>query len=302
MNLQDLRYALEISRTGSISKAAENLSVAQPNLSRAVKELETTLGISIFERTRTGMTVTPEGEQLLSAGERILREVSELETMFDGEAAPRRTLSVMAAPAAYLFHAFVSFCAAEPRDERIESRYCEGDLADTLEAIIGGSAKLGIIRIPLHFEKYYTDKLAAKELKWETLLDFSPVALAGLGSPLGSRDVVTLRDSDEVYPMTTPESLPIDSETESKTSAPRKEVTVSDRAAAYSLLSNDPSLCLIAPPMPSFLAAQYGLVQRPTASGTVYRDLLICRKDYRLTDTDEAFLRALKGTARAVKE
>ena len=80
------------------------------------------------------------------------------------------------------------------------------------------------------------------------------------------------------------------------------EVTVSDRAAAYSLLSNDPSLCLIAPPMPSFLAAQYGLVQRPTASGTVYRDLLICRKDYRLTDTDEAFLRALKGTARAVKE
>ena len=62
MNLQYLRYALEISRTGSISKAAENLSVAQPNLSRAVKELEGSLGISIFERTRTGMTVT--GEQL----------------------------------------------------------------------------------------------------------------------------------------------------------------------------------------------------------------------------------------------
>ena len=68
MNLQYLRYALEISRTGSISKAAENLSVAQPNLSRAVKELESALGISIFERTRTGMAVTPEGEQLLSAG------------------------------------------------------------------------------------------------------------------------------------------------------------------------------------------------------------------------------------------
>ena len=89
MNLQYLRYALEISRTGSISKAAENLSVAQPNLSRAVKELESQLGISIFERTRTGMTVTPEGERLLSAGDRILREVGELETMFDGEAIPR---------------------------------------------------------------------------------------------------------------------------------------------------------------------------------------------------------------------
>ena len=40
MNLQYVKYALEIARTGSISKAAENLSVAQPNLSRAVKELE----------------------------------------------------------------------------------------------------------------------------------------------------------------------------------------------------------------------------------------------------------------------
>ena len=51
MNMQYIRYALEIARTGSISKAAENLSVAQPNLSRAVKELESGLGIAIFERT-----------------------------------------------------------------------------------------------------------------------------------------------------------------------------------------------------------------------------------------------------------
>ena len=116
MNLQYLRYALEISRTGSISKAAENLSVAQPNLSRAVKELESQLGISIFERTRTGMTVTPEGERLLSTGERILREVDALETMFDGESIPRESLSVMTVPSAYVAHAFVSFCASLPVD------------------------------------------------------------------------------------------------------------------------------------------------------------------------------------------
>ena len=66
MNLQYVKYALEISRTGSISKAAENLSVAQPNLSRAVKELESQLGISIFERTRTGMTVTPERQEVIN--------------------------------------------------------------------------------------------------------------------------------------------------------------------------------------------------------------------------------------------
>ena len=184
MNLQYLRYALEISRTGSISKAAENLSVAQPNLSRAVKELESQLGISIFERTRTGMTVTPEGERLLSTGERILREVDALETMFDGESIPRESLSVMAAPSAYVAHAFVSLCASLPEDRIYETRYSEEDLNRTLDAVVNGECKLGIIRIPLHFEKYYTDKLTAKELKYETVTEFSPVILAGLGSPL----------------------------------------------------------------------------------------------------------------------
>ena len=300
MNLQYLRYALEISRTGSISKAAENLSVAQPNLSRAVKELEGSLGISIFERTRTGMTVTPEGERLLSAGERILREVGELETMFDGETVPRSTLSVCAAPAAYLAHAFVSFCAALPEDGLFETRYSEGTLNEVLDAVTRGTAKLGIVRIPLHFEKYYTDKLTERDLKWETVAEFSPVVLAGLGSPLAGKETVTPMSLSEVNQVISPETVPL--EQSGRETSPKKEITVTDRATAYSLLSNDPTLCITAPPMPSFLAAQLGLIQRPAFDATVYRDLLICQRSYRLTDTDEAFLRALKGTARATKE
>ena len=300
MNLQYVKYALEISRTGSISKAAENLSVAQPNLSRAVKELESQLGISIFERTRTGMTVTPEGEKLLSAGERILREVGELETMFDGEAIPRESLSVMAAPSAYAAHAFVSFCASLPEDRIYETRYSEGDLNQALDAVVSGTAKLGIIRIPLHFEKYYTDKLTAKELKYETVTEFSPVILAGLGSSLAGKDSVTPASLGEFCQVVSPESLPPEGYTDDR--AVKKEITVTDRATAYALLANDPTLCVAAPPMPPFLAAQMGLVQRPCFDTTLYRDLLICRKDYRLTATDEAFLRALKGTVRILKD
>ena len=300
MNLQYVKYALEISRTGSISKAAENLSVAQPNLSRAVKELESRLGISIFERTRTGMTVTPEGEKLLSAGERILREVGELEAMFDGEAIPRESLSVMAAPSAYLSHAFVSFCASLPEDRIYETRYSEGDLTETLDAVVSGTAKLGIIRIPLHFEKYYTDKLTAKELKYETITEFSPVILAGLGSSLAGKDSVTPVSLGEFCQVVSPESLPPEGDTGD--TAAKKEITVTDRATAYALLAADPSLCIVAPPMPSFLAAQMGLILRPCLDTTLYRDILICRKDYRLTDTDEAFLRALKGTVRVLKD
>ena len=61
LNIYHLRYALEIAKTGSIKNAAENLFMAQPNLSRAIKELENSLGITIIERTSKGVIPTADG-------------------------------------------------------------------------------------------------------------------------------------------------------------------------------------------------------------------------------------------------
>lgn len=65
MNILHLKYAVEVEKTRSISKAAENLFMGQPNLSRAVKELEESLGITIFKRTSKGILITPQGEEFL---------------------------------------------------------------------------------------------------------------------------------------------------------------------------------------------------------------------------------------------
>lgn len=45
MNIAHLKYAVEVEKTASITKAAENLFMGQPNLSRGIKELEETLGV-----------------------------------------------------------------------------------------------------------------------------------------------------------------------------------------------------------------------------------------------------------------
>ncbi len=299
MNLQYVRYALEISRTGSISKAAENLSVAQPNLSRAVKELESQLGIAIFERTRTGMTVTPEGEKLLSAGERILRDVNELETMFCEESLPRHSLSVTVARSAYLSHAFISYCSSLPDRERFDITYREAGLSETLDEVCRGGCKLGVIRIPLHFEKYYTDKLTEKELKWETVAEFTPAIIAGFASPLAARETITPPDLAGLCEIQSPDSLSHDTAGEN---TGRKDIAITEQATQYALLANDPSAYLCSAPMPPFVAAKHGLIQRPLSKGTVYRDLLITQKNYRFTETDEAFLRALRGTVKSITE
>lgn len=54
MTLQQLHYAIIISETGSLNKAAEILYVAQPSLTSAIKELEKELGIVIFHRSGRG--------------------------------------------------------------------------------------------------------------------------------------------------------------------------------------------------------------------------------------------------------
>ena len=62
MNTIQFKYAIEVERTGSISQAAENLYMAQPNLSKAIRELEESLGFTVFERTPRGVrsnTVKP---------------------------------------------------------------------------------------------------------------------------------------------------------------------------------------------------------------------------------------------------
>ena len=59
MNLLYLKYAVEVAACGSINKAAEKLYIGQPNLSRAIKELESSLGVTIFGRSSKGMEITP---------------------------------------------------------------------------------------------------------------------------------------------------------------------------------------------------------------------------------------------------
>ena len=85
MNILHLKYAVEVGKTHSINKAAQNLYMGQPNLSRAIKDLEESLGITIFNRTTRGMFVTPQGEEFLQHAKKILSQIDEVEAMYNQE-------------------------------------------------------------------------------------------------------------------------------------------------------------------------------------------------------------------------
>ncbi|WP_027017185.1 LysR family transcriptional regulator [Comamonas composti] len=74
MDLRSLRYFIAVLEAGSLSKAAHSLYVAQPALSAQIKKLEAELGTQLLERSHTGVTPTPAGNQLYEDGRRLLSD------------------------------------------------------------------------------------------------------------------------------------------------------------------------------------------------------------------------------------
>lgn len=78
MTLDQLRYALEVQRTKSFSRAAEACHITQPSLSVQVAKLEDELGVKLFDRARSGVEVTEDGKELLRQARVVLDESARL--------------------------------------------------------------------------------------------------------------------------------------------------------------------------------------------------------------------------------
>jgi DNA-binding transcriptional LysR family regulator len=90
MQWDDLRYVLAVARTGSALRAARSLDVDQTTVLRRLDLIETTLGVSLFERRRSGQTPTSAGKLVAEAAERMEKEARALENAL---ATRRRMLS-----------------------------------------------------------------------------------------------------------------------------------------------------------------------------------------------------------------
>ena len=75
MQIQQLTYFVAIAEQGSINKAAEKLFVTQPNLSKAISNLENELKVRIFNRTNKGVVLTDEGKKLYQYARTIINQI-----------------------------------------------------------------------------------------------------------------------------------------------------------------------------------------------------------------------------------
>lgn len=84
MTFQQLSYVVEISRCGSINKAAQKLFLSQSGISTAIRELEEELGIRFFHRSNRGVEFTPEGEEFVTHALSLLEQKRRIEELYAG--------------------------------------------------------------------------------------------------------------------------------------------------------------------------------------------------------------------------
>ncbi|MEV5830594.1 LysR family transcriptional regulator [Spirillospora sp. NPDC052242] len=150
MNLRQLRYVVATADHGTMTSAAQALYVAQPALSRAVRELERELGLELFARSGRGVVLTPVGEQVVRRARAALEAVDAIESLSAargrGQGADLRIATTAALEPELIGRLVPLFARAQPA-VRIRVVRC-ADRAAVAAALRAGRADLGLAEPP----------------------------------------------------------------------------------------------------------------------------------------------------------
>ena len=150
MDLSALRYLEAVARHGSLTAAAKALRVAQPTLTLAMRNLEKRFGTTLLVRTRTGVSLTPSGEELVRHSQDIFAILERAEQRLHGlqtEEVGRFLLGCHESLGAYFLPGFLGeFLRDAPQ---IELSLWNGSSSAVLEAIVRREVHVGLSVNPI---------------------------------------------------------------------------------------------------------------------------------------------------------
>ena len=300
MNITELRYLVAIRQWGSVSAAAKQLYVAQPNVSKALKNLEEEFGLRIFERSSTGMIPTEQGRQFIEQARKVLQEVDRLS---DGarQAQERCTeLRVVLPHATYASYAAVDFLQQAAQNAQLRVHIRESGSMDALDFVLRRGYHLALLRYAEEDEDYYVRYCARRGLHQELVMQFEYQLLVNRDSPLARHEIYELSDLND-YTEVLHDDFQLPGEEGSglrwHVNANRR-IHVYERCSQFSILQNLPTAYMWASPMPQRALEQYHLVlKKCPAQRQRMKDVLVYPDSGALRPEEETFVQLLHKQA-----
>lgn len=283
---------MEIERVGSITQAAQNLYMAQPNLSKAIKELEKELGFAIFKRSATGVKLTEEGAEFLYYAKNITNQLNAVGRISQRYGNEKLKYKISIPRGSYLVNGFTSFVSELKLEKGMEITVNETNDIGIISNVVDHGYNIGIIRYQLKNEDYYLSMLKNNHLLYETIWEFEYVLVMSQEHPLAQKQEITMEDLATYTKITHGDiDLPHDKYShKDKKNNSRNVIYVYERGSQFDLLTNVPTTYMWVSPIPKKLLEKNHLVQRVCkAEDNLYKDVLIFREDYRINEYDKLF-------------
>ena len=192
MTFQQLTYVVEISKCGSINKAANKLFLSQSGISAAIRELEEELGIQFFVRSNRGVEFTPDGREFLGYAVSLLEQKRWIETRY-GEArnaAPATHLSISSQRYPFTEDAFIELLQS-PETSRYQFSIREVDMDAVIDDVYDRRADIGVICLTELTEKMIFRYLDSRTLVFHEIAVVAPCVYVRRGHPLAERPIPT---------------------------------------------------------------------------------------------------------------
>ncbi|MBE1593232.1 LysR family transcriptional regulator [Nonomuraea angiospora] len=150
MNLQQLRYVVATAEHRTMTDAARSLYIAQPALSRAIRDLERELGMTLFARSGRGVVVTAQGRRVVKLAREALDAVHEIEGLANHSGVTEAELRIASTPSLEpgLAGRLLPAYAAEHPGVRVHIVRCDGR-DSVVSAIRDQRADLGLTDLPV---------------------------------------------------------------------------------------------------------------------------------------------------------
>ena len=195
MTFQQLTYVVEISKCGSINKAAHKLFLSQSGISTAVRELEEELGIQFFVRSNRGVEFTPEGKEFLSYAVSLLDQKQRIESLY-GEA--RNTAAPVRFSVSTQRYPFSEDAFLRMLQNTEENRYCfsakEAGMDAVIDDVYDHRADIGVIFLTELTEKMIRRLLDSRELEFHEVASVAPCVYVRKNHPLAELSTVSEAD------------------------------------------------------------------------------------------------------------
>ena len=198
MTLQQLNYAITISETGSLNKAAEILYVAQPSLTGSMQELEKELGITIFHRSGRGVTLTNDGVEFITYARQVYLQYENLMDKYSKPGTLKKKFGVSAQHYSFAVKTFVEMVKQFDTEE-YEFAIRETKTREVIEDVSTLKSEIGILYLSEFNHAAISKILKTHGLEFHKLIDCRVYAYLWKGHPLANESSVKIEQLYE-YP------------------------------------------------------------------------------------------------------